>query len=100
METVKTKLIHDRVAETGKYNGLIHGCRTIFNQEGFWGMYKGLVPTMMKQGSNQAIRFTVYGDAKNFLLNLGVPEGLALLFAVGIAVAASVFGNTPIDVIK
>jgi len=62
METVKTKLIHDKVAGTGKYNGLIHGVTTIAKLEGPAGLYRGLGPTIMKQGSNQAVRFLVYND--------------------------------------
>jgi solute carrier family 25 citrate transporter 1 len=41
METVKTKLIHDKVAGTGKYNGLIGGVTTIVKLEGFGGLYRG-----------------------------------------------------------
>jgi solute carrier family 25 citrate transporter 1 len=41
METVKTKLIHDKVAGTGKYNGLIGGVSTIVKLEGMGGLYRG-----------------------------------------------------------
>jgi solute carrier family 25 citrate transporter 1 len=41
-ETIKTKLIHDLVGRTGKYNGLIHGCSTIIGEQGLSGIYKGL----------------------------------------------------------
>lgn len=32
------------------------------------GIYKGVVPTMMKQGCNQAVRFTIYNTIKEHLL--------------------------------
>lgn len=41
METLKVRLIHDKIAETGKYNGLLHGIQTISNAEGLSGLYKG-----------------------------------------------------------
>merc|ERR1740139_1366351 len=62
METVKVRLIHDKIAGTNKYNGLFNGMSVIGKAEGFWGLYKGLGPTMVKQGSNQAIRFLIYND--------------------------------------
>lgn len=57
----------------------------------------------MKQGSNQMIRFFVYSNLKNWLQD-GDPSkdiGVIRTFTIGgIAGAASVFGNTPIDVVK
>lgn len=64
-ETIKTKLIHDRNSPTPKYRGLIHGTRTIVKAEGFMGIYQGVVPTMLRQGANSAIRFTVYARMQN-----------------------------------
>ncbi len=58
---------------------------------------------MMKQGSNQAIRFLVVESLKDVYRagdhNKPVPKMLTGLFGA-IAGAASVFGNTPLDVIK
>ena len=70
---------------------------------GLRGTYQGLTATIMKQGSNQAIRFFVMetlkekyrGDDKN----KKVPKLVVGAFG-GIAGACSVFGNTPLDVIK
>ena len=71
--------------------------------EGFRGVYQGLTPTMMKQGSNQAIRFFVVESLKDMYRGddpkKTVPKLLTGLFGA-IAGAASVFGNTPLDVIK
>jgi len=38
------------------FQGFFHGVRTIIAKEGIAGTYKGITPTIMKQGSNQAIR--------------------------------------------
>jgi hypothetical protein len=40
--------------------------KTIVAQEGIGGIYKGLVPTMMKQSTNQATRFLVYTELKKW----------------------------------
>lgn len=57
----------------------------------------------MKQGSNQAIRFFVMETCKDLYRkgdpNASVPKLLVGVFGVA-AGAASVFGNTPIDVVK
>ena len=66
-------------------------------------MYKGLTATVIKQGTNQMIRFFVYSNLKNYLQG-GDPSkdiGSIRTFIIGgIAGAASVFGNTPVDVVK
>ena len=70
---------------------------------GLRGIYQGLVPTILKQGSNQAIRFFVYGSLKSYFqqgdnsIDIGP---IKTFFSGGVAGAASVFGNTPIDVVK
>ena len=70
---------------------------------GIRGTYQGLTPTIMKQGSNQAMRFFVMETLKDKYRggdpNIKVPTLLTGLFGA-VAGAVSVFGNTPIDVIK
>ncbi|KAL1130219.1 hypothetical protein AAG570_013157 [Ranatra chinensis] len=82
METIKVKFINDRRSLNPKYKGFLHGVNYIIREQGVRGVYQGVVPTIMKQGSNQAIRFFITGA-------FGAVAG-----------AASVFGNTPIDVVK
>lgn len=57
----------------------------------------------MKQGSNQAIRFYVMETLKDWYRKgdpkKSVPKVIVGVFGA-IAGAASVFGNTPIDVVK
>jgi solute carrier family 25 citrate transporter 1 len=99
METIKTKLIHDRISGQNKYRGLFHGISEIVKEKGLGGIYKGLGPTILRQGSNQGIRFFVYDDSKKFLSTY-LNGQVATFFAGGIAGAASVLGNNPIDVVK
>lgn len=103
METIKVKFIHDMNRANPQYKGLFHGMRTIIAQEGFAGCYKGLSATLAKQGSNQMIRFGVMDSLKAWHLerNNGVAPGILwIAFYGGLAGAASVIGNTPVDVVK
>lgn len=66
-------------------------------------MYQGLTPTILRQGANQSIRFycimaleDLYRDGDH---NISVPTPVVGAFGA-IAGAASVLGNTPIDVVK
>lgn len=67
------------------------------------GLYKGLGPTVIKQGSNQAIRFFVMESLRSWYTegraDRSVPYYLVALFGA-LAGGASVLGNTPVDVIK
>jgi len=106
METLKVKFIHDQRSANPKYRGFFHGVREIIRTEGLRGTYQGLTATMLKQGSNQAIRFFVMETLKeNYRKytkkgpNDPVPILVTGLFGLT-AGAASVFGNTPLDVIK
>ncbi|ENN72303.1 putative tricarboxylate transport protein, mitochondrial [Dendroctonus ponderosae] len=103
METVKVKFINDQRSANPRYKGFFHGVGIIIREQGFGGVYKGLTATMMKQGSNQAIRFFVMESLKDAYKgedkSKPVPKWLVGLFGAT-AGAASVFGNTPLDVVK
>jgi len=106
METVKVKFIHDQNLAKPNYHGFFHGLREIVRTEGLRGTYQGITATMLKQGSNQAIRFFVMETLKEYyrkFTNKGpkdpVPVIITGIFGLT-AGAASVFGNTPLDVIK
>ncbi|EDW80791.1 uncharacterized protein Dwil_GK11377 [Drosophila willistoni] len=103
METIKVKLINDNRSPNPKYRGLFHGVTEIVKAEGIGGIYKGLLPTMVKQGTNQAIRFCVLFALKDMYTgndpNKSVPKlGVGIFGAI--AGAISVFFNNPVDVVK
>ncbi|KAL0965737.1 hypothetical protein UPYG_G00285070 [Umbra pygmaea] len=103
METVKVKFIHDQCSAKPMYRGFFHGVREIIRTEGLRGTYQGLTATVLKQGSNQAIRFYVMTSLRNWYKGDNPNKAINPLVtgAFGaIAGAASVFGNTPLDVIK
>ncbi|XGW13538.1 hypothetical protein V3C99_000116 [Haemonchus contortus] len=103
METVKVKFIHDQIQPKPRFKGFLHGVGCIIKSEGIGGIYKGVTATMAKQGSNQAIRFFVMETLKDWYRGgdssktVSKPvTGLMGAFA-GLC---SVYGNTPIDVVK
>lgn len=103
METLKVKFINDQASAQPKYRGFFHGTKCIIAEQGIRGVYQGLAATMMKQGSNQAIRFYVMETLKDWWRggDPTKPVNKAVVGAFGaVAGAASVFGNTPIDVVK
>ncbi|EDW16019.1 putative tricarboxylate transport protein, mitochondrial [Drosophila mojavensis] len=103
METIKVKFINDQRSANPRFKGFAHGVGEIIKAEGISGIYKGLSATILKQGSNQAIRFFVMESLKDLYKgddpNKSVPKLLVGAFGA-VAGAASVFGNTPLDVVK
>ncbi|KAF5747631.1 mitochondrial succinate-fumarate transporter 1-like [Tripterygium wilfordii] len=59
-EVVKIRLQQQRglSPELLKYKGPIHCARTIIREEGFFGLWAGAAPTVMRNGTNQAAMFT------------------------------------------
>jgi len=103
IETLKVRLISDQRRKVPRYRGLVHAASSIVRQEGVTGLYKGFGPTVVRQGSNQAIRFFVMESLRSWYTegrtNQQVPYYLVALFGA-LAGGASVLGNTPVDVIK
>ncbi|XP_053999575.1 putative tricarboxylate transport protein, mitochondrial [Hylaeus anthracinus] len=103
METIKVKFINDQRSANPKYRGFLHGVKMIIQEYGVRGIYQGLAPTILKQGSNQAIRFCTMETLKEWYKggdkNVTIPKYVIGTFGA-CAGALSVFGNTPIDVIK
>ncbi|KAK2587243.1 hypothetical protein KPH14_002980 [Odynerus spinipes] len=103
METIKVKFINDQRSANPRYKGFFHGVGMIVKEHGIKGVYQGVVPTILKQGSNQAIRFFIMETLKDWYRGgdntKSVPKVAVGVFGA-VAGAASVFGNTPIDVVK
>jgi solute carrier family 25 citrate transporter 1 len=99
-ETLKTKLIHDKLSANPKYRNVFHGIKTIVQAQGFAGMYKGMVPTLLKQSTNQGVRFVVFEDTSKLLSNYIGYKILVDLLSGGFAGFCSVMFNNPIDVVK
>ena len=81
METVKVKFINDQRSANPKFKGFFHGMRTIIKEQGIRGTYQGVTATIMKQGSNQAIRFYVIESLKDWYRE-GDPKKPVNIFTV------------------
>eukprot|EP00092_Neocalanus_flemingeri_P036477 GFUD01039719.1.p1 GENE.GFUD01039719.1~~GFUD01039719.1.p1 ORF type:complete len:332 (+),score=61.56 GFUD01039719.1:126-1121(+) len=103
VETLKVRLISDQKKKVPQYRGLGHAASSIVRNEGPLGLYKGFTPTVLKQGSSQAIRFSVMESLRSWYTggdnNKSVPKPFVAMFGA-IAGGASVLGNTPVDVVK
>lgn len=51
-----------------KYKNVIQAAYVIVREEGLGALYKGVVPTMLRQGINQAVNFTCYNAAKKWVM--------------------------------
>ena len=103
MESLKVKFINDQRSTNPRYKSFLHGCRMIIAEHGAGSLYQGLTATIMKQGSNQAIRFWCVETLRNWHTDGDPNKKVSPIFMGlygGIAGAASVLGNTPLDVIK
>merc|ERR1712226_593345 len=56
VETLKTRVTDDQRRGTGNYKGTGDVLVKIFKSEGPMGLYRGAFPTILKQGTNQAVR--------------------------------------------
>jgi len=56
VETVKTRVTDDLRRGTGNYKGSLDAIVKIMGSEGPMGLYRGAFPTILKQGTNQAVR--------------------------------------------
>ena len=95
METIKTKLIQKNL-------NLVNGVKAIIKEEGFGGLYKGVVATVLKQGSNQGLRFMFFNTYKDYITNNGQRslKPFEALFGGMFAGCLSTLGNNPFDVVK
>ncbi|WFC97930.1 hypothetical protein MYAM1_000650 [Malassezia yamatoensis] len=87
-ETInRTKLIDDAKRVAPKYpRGLVSGSMAIIRDEGLHGVYRGLVPVMLRQGANSAVRFGTYSTLRNFVQGSsrpGQPLPGGITFGIG-----------------
>lgn len=99
-ETLKTRLIHDRLSAEPKYRNLFHGIYTIGAQHGPSGLYKGVAATVMKQSTNQGVRFVVFDEAKKGLSTKIKTKVIVDLLGGAFAGFCSTMFNNPVDVVK
>lgn len=122
MQSQRHSLLDPIEASTRKYGNVVQTAFTIVREEGYSALYKGVVPTMLRQGCNQAVNFTVYNAMKTYWLerqrqhsfqNRGVrknggqnleslqqlPSLISMLIG-GLSGAMGPVVNNPLDVVK
>jgi solute carrier family 25 (mitochondrial citrate transporter), member 1 len=72
MEVVKIRLQaqHHSMSdptEIPKYRNAAHALYTVLREEGFGALYRGVALTAARQGSNQAVNFTVYHAITDYM---------------------------------
>jgi len=103
IETLKTRVTDDMRRGTKNYSGSFDALVKIMKAEGPAGLYMGLVPTIAKQATNQAVRFPVQFLAKQALTGGDKSLETHPLYngaAGAVAGAVSVLCTMPQDTVK
>ncbi|KAL3757481.1 hypothetical protein ACHAWU_006688 [Discostella pseudostelligera] len=99
-----------------KYKNVLQTAMLVVKEEGVSALYKGVVPTMLRQGCNQAVNFTAYNWSKKQVLawktkreeeKMGGSTGKAVeldhwqsLLLGGLSGGMGPLANNPLDVVK
>ena len=86
-----------------KYKNVIQTAFTIAREEGIGALYKGVIPTMLRQGCNQAVNFTAYNMIKTEVMRRQETTELASwqsLLIGGLSGGLGPIANNPLDVVK
>merc|ERR1719384_171322 len=103
IETLKTRVTDDMRRGTGNYTGSFDAMVKILKSEGPMGLYMGLIPTIAKQATNQAVRFPVQFLCKQLMTGGDKRLESNPLYngaAGAVAGAVSVLATMPQDTVK
>ncbi len=70
MQSQYNSLVDPAQLARRKYTNVFQTAVVIVREEGVGALYKGLLPTMLRQGCNQAVNFTMYNMFKRKLLEI------------------------------
>ncbi|BES88481.1 Tricarboxylate transport protein [Nesidiocoris tenuis] len=103
IETIKVKVIHDMNRPKPRYKGSFHTIVRVLREEGVRGTYQGLLPTTLKQATNQGSRFLLMESFKEFYDKENPSKPLPPHIACSWGIVTSFFTtylNSPIDLVK
>jgi solute carrier family 25 citrate transporter 1 len=86
-----------------KYTNVLQTALVITREEGIGALYKGVVPTMLRQGCNQAVNFTAYNAIKKHVMDWQGTSSLEHWQSLAIGGLSGGMGplvNNPLDVVK
>lgn len=58
-----------KIGEQTHYTGVWNGLKTIFQKEGFKGLFRGVDAAILRTGAGSSVQLPIYNTAKHFLLN-------------------------------
>mmetsp|Transcript_23575 Transcript_23575/g.48809 ORF Transcript_23575/g.48809 Transcript_23575/m.48809 type:complete len:441 (+) Transcript_23575:197-1519(+) len=108
MQSQYNSMIDPAQLKHRKYTNVAQTAMVIVREEGLGALYKGVVPTMMRQGCNQAVNFTTYNWFKDTVIqwrkdrgegNIGLRPWESLVLG-GISGGFGPMVNNPLDVVK
>lgn len=103
MQSQYNSLIDPAQLARRKYTNVFQTAIVIVREEGVSALYKGLLPTMLRQGCNQAVNFTTYNMFKRKLLDIQDRKELVHWQSLVLGGVSGGFGpmvNNPLDVVK
>jgi solute carrier family 25 (mitochondrial citrate transporter), member 1 len=101
-ENLKTKIVEDRAGRR-QFRSTRDVIRAIVTSNGISGLFRGIVPVTLKQGSNALVRFTTFQVLDDLLRSRLGPGRIAeLIPAIAGAGAGivTVYATMPFDVMK
>lgn len=100
-ERIKTALIDDARSGKKTLKGFPDAIRAIIRTQGFKSLYKGIVPTTMKQAATSAVRMGSYNYLKELSARYGMKHNFLTTFILGaMAGTITVYTTQPFDSIK
>jgi solute carrier family 25 citrate transporter 1 len=84
-----------------RFRGGAHAFTTLFRENGLPGIYRGLLPTVLKQSATSAVRMGSYNVLREYGKQYQLPDNSLVTFATGaIAGIITVYATQPLDTLK
>jgi len=99
-ERLKVLRVNQITNPDPKYRTLLGTAQAVVKEQGASSLFKGFVPTALRQGSSVALRFFLYHDIKDFVSGGKDPTAIQQLGAGFCTGVASTCMNMPLDVAK
>ncbi|KAJ3132650.1 hypothetical protein HK101_004579, partial [Irineochytrium annulatum] len=100
MDTVKTKMQGQLTLNNDKYSGLVQSLRLIVKEEGYRGLFSGILAAASGSLAGTLLYFTFYEGLKRPLLDAGYNPTASYLFAAAVGDVAASTLYVPSEVVK
>ncbi|PVH83884.1 putative tricarboxylate transport protein [Cadophora sp. DSE1049] len=99
-ERLKTALIDD-AKNAKRFRSSRHAIKLLVQEQGLWGLYKGLASTTMKQSATSGVRMGSYNQLKEISKASNIPQNSVTTFGIGaLAGVVTVYATQPFDTVK